>query len=328
MLLRDLKKNRAGFFAKIQKEVDKIKSGAGSERQVDDRYWQPTKDKVGNAISTIRFLQPLSEEELPWGKFYQHGFKNNTTGLWLIERCPTSIGKKCPVCEANTVLWNTGSEKDKDVVRSRKRNLSYVANVLVVSDPAVPENNGKVFLFRFGFKIFQKIMDAMYPQFEDEKPLMPFDPWEGANFKLKVRKVEGYTNYDKSEFGDPSPISEDDSEIDAVLKQCHSLAEFADPKSYKDYDEIKARLIEVLGEDVPVAAKQEEEEDDLPESFTKPEPVKAKAPVKTKVVEKEVDDEEELKVEPPAKKAVKAPVAVEETDEDVEAYLRNLAADE
>jgi hypothetical protein len=321
MLLRDLKKNRSTLFAKIQKEVDKIKNGGGTERQVDDRYWQPTKDKVGNAISTIRFLPLLSEEELYWGKFYQHGFKNPTTGLWLIERCPTSIGKKCPVCEANGVLWNTGSEKDKDVVRNRKRNLNYVANILVVSDPAIPENNGKVFLFRFGYKIFQKIMDAMYPQFEDEKPLLPFDPWEGANFKLKVRKVEGYTNYDKSEFGDPSSISEDDAEIDVILKKCHSLAEFSDPKSFKSYEEIRDRLVEVLAADVPVTpAKEVEEEDDLPLSFTKQEPVKEKAIVKEKPV---------VKTEEPKKKVVAAPSAhPDDSDEDVEAYLRSLAADE
>lgn len=325
MLLRDLKKNRANYFAKLQQEVDKIKSGKTNSTQTDERFWYPERDKAGNASTVIRFLPNLSEEEFPWVKYYSHGFKNDANGLHLIENCPTSIGGKCPVCEANGLLWNSGLDKNKEIARKRKRKITYISNILVVSDPLHPENEGKIFLFRFGAKIFKKISDVMYPEFEDEKPVNPFDPWEGANFKLRVRQVENYTNYDKSTFEDISAISEDEDEIDKILKQCYSLAEFVDASKFKSYNDIKARLLEVLGDEVPAkeTGSGEEEEDDLPESFTRP--------VVTKKVQKEVVEEEEEEQEvkkPVMTKPVKAKEPVEESDDDVEAYLKGLAEED
>jgi len=179
------------------------------------------------------------------GQYWDHGFQG--PGGWLIEKSLTTLNQNCPISEYNTQLWNSGDEAQKDQARKQKRRLHYVANVLVVSDPTHPENEGKVMLYRFGKKIFEKIKDVMQPQFEDEKPVNPFDMWEGADFKLKVRKVDGYWNYDKSEFASPAPISEDDSVLEGIYNKQHSLAEIIAPDQFKSYDELKAQLDRALG---------------------------------------------------------------------------------
>jgi len=192
-------------------------------------------------------------EDLPWVRYWDHGFKG-PTGMWYIENSLTSIGQTDPVGELNSRLWNSGIESDKDRARDQKRRLHYVVNALVVSDPSNPDNEGKVFLYKFGKKIFDKIMDVMQPSFADEQAVNPFDFWEGADFKLKIRQVEGYRNYDKSEFASPSPLSDDDSELEAIYGKLNSLTEFTDPKNYKSYDELKAKLMRVLGEEVEAGA--------------------------------------------------------------------------
>ena len=182
---------------------------------------------------------------MPWVQIFNHGFQG--PGGWLIENCLTSINKQCPVCEHNSTLWNSGIESNKEIVRKQKRKLTYIANVLVVKDAADPSNEGKVFLYKFGKKIFDKIQAMLEPEFEDESAVNPFNFWEGANLKLKIRKVEGYRNYDKSEFDSPSPVSEDDAEIERLWKASHSLKGFLDPKEFMPYDEMKAKLNRVLG---------------------------------------------------------------------------------
>lgn len=244
-------------FAKLKsrsKDISSLvaaaeKAGGGNQQKSygDDRFWKPEVDKSGNGFATIRFLPAGEGEDLPWVKYWDHGFKG-PTGQWYIENSRTSIGEPDPVSEYNSQLWNSGREEDKETVRKQKRRLHYVANIMVVDDPANPSNNGKVFLFKFGKKIFDKIMDVMQPEFADETPVNPFDFWEGANFKLKIRNVEGYRNYDKSEFASQGALSNDDDELEGIYNRLHKLQDFLDPKNYKSYDDLKAKLMRVLGE--------------------------------------------------------------------------------
>ena len=240
-------KRQSGNLDKLAKAVEALsQTSEGSEKS--DNYWKPEVDKSGNGMATIRFL-PASEADgedgLPWVKVFSHGFQG--PGGWLIDNCLTTKNQQCPVCEHNSTLWNSGIEANKDVVRKQKRKLNYIANVYIVSDPKHPENEGKIKLFKFGKKIFDKITEAMNPQFEDEKAINPFDMWKGANFKLKIRKVEGYQNYDKSEFDSPSALLSDDAELEKIWKNEFSLQELVADKEFKSYDVLKARLDKVLG---------------------------------------------------------------------------------
>ena len=214
---------------------------------VDERMWKPTRDKSGNGYAIIRFLPQVEGDDLPWAKYWDHFFQG-PTGQWYVEKSLTTIGKDDPVSEMNSKLWNSGVESDKQIARDRKRGLHYVSNVYVISDPANPENDGKVFLFKYGKKIFDKVMDAMQPQFQDETPMNPFDLWKGGNFKLKIAKVDGYVNYDRSSFDSPSPLAEDDK-LEDIYNSEFSLKEFTDASTYKSYDELKLKLTRVLGEE-------------------------------------------------------------------------------
>ena len=232
---------------KLTKALESMSKGQNSNSK-DDRFWQPEVDKAGNGYAVIRFLdspQVDGEDGMPWVQVFNHGFQG--PGGWLIENCLTSInGQKCPVCEHNSSLWNSGVEANKDVARKQKRKLSYIANILVVKDAAHPENEGQVKLFKFGKKIFDKIKEKLEPQFEDEKSINPFNFWEGANFKLKIRNVEGYRNYDKSEFDSVSAIFEDDDKIEKVWKSAYSLKDFLSKSEFKSYDDLKVKLDRVL----------------------------------------------------------------------------------
>ena len=265
-----LKNNRTDL-GKLVEQAQQA-TGGQTQRQSDDpRFWQPTRDKAGNGYAVIRFLPGDAEAATPWVRYWDHAFKG-PTGQWYIEKSLTSIGQQDPLSELNSKMWNSGIEADKATVRQRKRNLRYVANVLIISDPSAPENEGQVKLYRFGKKIFDKIMDSMQPQFPDEKPVNPFDMWEGADFTLKIRKVEGYPNYDASTFKSPSAIGEDEAMEELYGKQ-HEMAEFTDPKNYKTYDELKSRLAMVLGEQAPRTQKQEaalELDDEIPNFDSKP----------------------------------------------------------
>ena len=248
---------------------------------VDERLWKPELDKSGNGYAVIRFLPAVKGEDLPWAKVWNHAFQG-PTGQWYIENSLTTINQKDPVSEHNTRLWNTGLESDKEIARKQKRKLQYFSNIYVVSDAKHPENEGKVFLFRYGKKIFDKITAAMSPEFEDEKAINPFDFWEGANFKLKIRKVDGYWNYDKSEFEDTSKLFEDDSEADKVWQSQHSLAEFTAATNFKSYDELKTRLEAVLSGTVNVGNVADEIDDApvaKPKVDTKPVATKVETPV-------------------------------------------------
>ena len=237
-------KQSSSNFDKLTKAIE---ANLGSENKEqnkskyqDDRFWKPELDKTGNGYAVIRFLPAVEGEDLPWQRVWSHAFQD--VGGWYIENSLTTLGQKDPVSEENTRLWNTGLDSDKEIARKRKRKLSYYANVLIVSDPKHPENEGKVFLFKFGKKIFDKITEAMQPAFDDEKPVNPFDFWKGANFKLKIRKVDGYWNYDKSEFEPVSQIAESDEKIKEIWKSQHALKPFLDPSNFKTYDELKEKL--------------------------------------------------------------------------------------
>ena len=245
MSFEKLKQNRDSAISKLVSAAD-----TNSEKKTygDDRIWKPTVDKAGNGYAVLRFLPAGGGEDLPWVRYWDHGFKG-PTGRWYIERSLTSIGQPDPVSELNSQLWNTGRDEDKELARLRKRRLHHVSNVLVVSDSGNPENEGKVFLYEFGKKIMDKIMDVMQPQFQDETPINPFDFWSGANFKLKIRNVEGYRNYDKSEFDSSSSLFDgDEARLEEVYNKLHKLSEFTDPENYKSYTDLKRKLFEVIGE--------------------------------------------------------------------------------
>ena len=212
---------------------------------VDERIWKPVMDKSGNGFAVIRFLPAPEGEDLPWAKVWNHAFQG-PTGQWYIENSLTTLGQNDPVSEMNSAYWNSGVESDKGIARRQKRKLQYFSNIFVVSDPKNPENEGKTFLYRFGKKIFDKCMEAMQPAFEDENPVNPFDFWEGANFKIKIRKIDGFWNYDKSEFEAPSPLFDNDDELEEVWKKQYSLEEFTATSNFKSYDELKTRLDNVL----------------------------------------------------------------------------------
>lgn len=262
MSFKDLKK-KSTDLSKITQELDKLNKG-GADSYKDDRFWKPELDQASNGFAVIRFLPVVDGEDVPWARVFSHGFQGK--GGWFIENCPTTLGKKCPVCEANNELWNSGIEDDKTVARDRKRKLSYVANVYVVSDPKHPENEGKVFLFKFGKKIFDKIMEKIQPEFPDDSPVNVFDFWQGANFKLKIRKVAGYINYDKSEFEEPTALlGGDDAKLEALWKKQHALKEFTNPENFKSYDELKSKMESVLKGGSEGKAKTAEEMEEIEE---------------------------------------------------------------
>ena len=248
MSLSDLKKSNSNFDF-LQKELEKIANPEKEKTsyQEDTRYWRAAVDKAGNGYAVIRFLPAIEGEELPWVRVFSHGFQG-PSGRWYIENSLTTLGKSDPVSDANNELWNSGSEANKELARKRKRRLNYISNILVVKDPANPENEGKTFLFKYGKKIFDKINDVMFPAFADEQAVNPFDFWKGANFKLKIRKVEGFTNYDKSEFEGTTELFEgNDDKIEAVWKAEHALQQFVDPSNFKPYEELKKKFDEIIG---------------------------------------------------------------------------------
>ena len=248
--LSALKKSRKSFMQNLHKEIEKIDTPSESKSYIDDRFWKPEIDKSGNGYAVIRFLPPVDGEDVPWARVFNHGFQG-PTGQWYIENSLTTLGKKDPVSEYNSQLWNSGIEANKEVARKQKRRLTYISNIYVVTDSKNPQNEGKVFLYKFGKKIFDKVNDLMNPEFEDESPVNPFDLWEGANFKLKIRQVEGYRNYDKSEFDKSTQLVEDETELEKIWNSQYALTEFTGDDQFKAYDELKARLDSVLAVETP-----------------------------------------------------------------------------
>ena len=247
-------------LSKLTQEIEKLNQPQTTG--ADERLWKPELDKSGNGYAVIRFLPAPDGEDMPWAKIWSHSFKG-PGGQWYIENSLTTIGKDDPVGELNRELWNSGREQDKATARVQKRKLSYYSNVYVVSDPAHPENEGRVFLYKFGKKIFDKLVEAMQPAFADETPLDPFNLWKGADFKVKIRKVDGYWNYDKSEFAAPATLGGfDDADLEAIWKKGYSLSEFEDQKNFKSYEQLQSRLNLVLGKAVrqaPAAVPEEDE---------------------------------------------------------------------
>ena len=264
---------KSNTLDKLLSQVQAENAPQEKKSYVDERLWKPELDKSGTGSAVIRFLPAPDGEELPWVKLFKHAFQG-PTGKWYIENSLTTISKNDPVSEHNSALWNTGLETDKETARKQKRKLEYYSNIYVVSDSKHPENNGKVFLFRYGKKIFDKIMAAMQPEFEDETPINPFDFWEGANFKLKIRKVDGYWNYDKSEFDSVSTLKDNDDSLDSIWKTQYSLTEFTAPTNFKSYDELKKRLDDVLSGTVTPTATAMMDEDvvETPTFKSEPEP--------------------------------------------------------
>ena len=257
----DFSKLKANSGKKSLEELNaKLAKVSGTqESKSDDRFWSPSVDKAGNGYAVIRFLPAPPNEDVPFIRMFDHGFQG--PGGWYIENSLTTLGKNDPVSEYNSQLWNSGIEANKEIARKQKRRLHFISNIYVVTDSGNPENEGKVFLFKYGKKIFDKLNEAMNPQFADEAPLNPFDLWAGANFKLKIRNVEGYRNYDKSEFDTSKPLLSDDEELEKIWKSEHSLQAFLDASNFKSYDELKARLMKVLAETSGSKSVRAEEEE-------------------------------------------------------------------
>lgn len=254
MDISKLKSRRTDITALVEAAKESA-GGTKFEKEDTSHIWKPTVDKAGNGYAVIRFLP--AEADVPWVRYWDHGFKGDT-GKWYIERSLSSLGQADPLGEYNAKLWNSGNEDDRATVRKQKRRLHYVVNIQVVSDPSAPHNEGKVFLYQFGKKIFDKIQDLMQPQFPGETPCDPFDLWAGADFQLKIRQVEGYRNYDKSEFKAPSPLVDgDEVQLQAVMNQIYDINYYTDPANYKTYDELQTKLFEVLGETAPRTVKEE-----------------------------------------------------------------------
>ena len=273
----------------INKLVEAAQEASGAKTENnnrDENLWKPTVDKAGNGYAVIRFLP--SESEVPWVRYWDHGFKG-PTGKWYIEKSLTSLGQQDPLGEFNSKLWNSGNEEDREQVRKQKRRLHYVVNILVVSDPSAPENEGKVFMYQFGKKIFDKVQDLMQPQFPGETPVDPFDLWKGADFQLKIRNVEGYRNYDRSEFKEPSALYEgDEVQLQAALNQLHDINQYIDPDNYKSYADLEAKLTEVLGQTAPRTIKEEVALDNETPPWSDP------APAQTAEAAGDADDEDAM----------------------------------
>jgi hypothetical protein len=259
-------------LAALTEELSKLNTK--NERKNDDRFWTPTIDKVGNGYAVIRFLPAPEGEDVPFVRMFDHGFQG-PGGAWYIENSLTTIGKPDPIGEMNSELWNSGIEANKAIARDRKRRLHYISNIYVVEDKAKPENEGKVFLFKYGKKIFEKLSEVMSPQFPDETPMNPFDFWEGANFALKIRKFEGYRNYDKSTFMTPNPLFKNDSKLEEIYKLEHSLLDFHKPENFKSYDELKTKMHRVLAAPMDGTTRnvmEQEESAPTPKFRSKPAP--------------------------------------------------------
>ena len=265
------KQSRLGSLtSKLTNEIEKMNKG--STGGADERLWKLEVDKAGNGYAVIRFLPAPDGEELPWAKVWSHAFQG--PGGWYIENSLTTLGQKDPVSEYNRLLWNSGNDADKDLARKQKRKLSYISNIYVVKDPTNPQNEGKVFLYKFGKKIFDKITAAMQPEFEDEEAIDPFDFWQGANFKLKAKNVAGYRNYDSSEFAAVSPLLDDDDALEALWKKQYPLVEFTAADQFKAYDVLQQRLDSVLNaKKTRIAPEVADEEEEI--VTAKPEPVTA-----------------------------------------------------
>ena len=311
MGFKDLKSTSKTSYQSLAHEMEKM--GKKSESYKDDRFWKPQLDKTNNGYAVLRFLPAPDGEDLPWARIWSHGFRG--VGGWYIENSLTTIGLKDPVSEMNSQLWQTGSDSDKNIARDRKRRLSYISNVYIVSDPKNPENEGKIFLFKYGKKIFEKIQETMSPQFQDEKPVNPFDFWNGADFKLKVREVAGFVNYDKSEFAAPAPLlSGDDKALEALWKKEYGLKEFTDSKNFKSYDELKERLNQVLGSDIRAVAESSNA---------------IGGAEKAGFTSRDTDEEESAPVSPKARMSKPISKVVKEEDtEDALAYFEKLASDD
>lgn len=295
-------KKQSGNLDKLAKAIETLSENSSSSKE--DNFWKPEVDKSGNGYAVIRFLpSPAVDSEddssgLPWVKLWDHGFQG--PGGWYIENSLTTLGEKDPVSEYNSKLWNSGIEANKEIARKQKRRLTYIANIYVVEDSKNPQNEGKVFLYKFGKKIFEKIKEAMNPQFADETPVNPFDLWTGANFKLKIRNVEGYRNYDRSEFDKAGTLGGfDDNTLESIWKKEHSLKQFLDKSNFKSYEELETKMNRVLGLD-----------GSEPRARTTVEQMKADPVLKKK-------------------ESVKAAVAAvsDDTDEDDLAYFSKLAED-
>jgi len=294
-----LKNNRKAQFDKLAEAANKVTSAG--KPSGDDRFWSPTIDKAGNGTAIIRFLPAPPGEDVPFVRYWDHGFQG--PGGWYIENSLTSIGQDDPVSEFNSKLWNSGRESDKEIARKQKRRLHYISNIYVVSDPGNPDNEGKVFLYKYGKKIFDMINSIMHPEFADEAAVNPFDLWEGANFRLRIRNVEGYRNYDKSTFDSPTALNSDDEVLETIWNSQNKLQTFLESCNFKSYAELKAKLVRVLGT-VDVGSTSESvapKEEDLPWS-----PPAAEAPV-LKTADKAADE------------------GVFEDDDESMAFFKNLA---
>jgi len=288
------------IVSSIKKEINQESRGD------DDRIWKPKMGSDNTGYAVVRFLPGTDVSKTPWVRIYDHGF-SGPSGKWYIENSLTTIGQKDPVSEYNSRLWNNGTEAGKEQARKQKRRTSYYANVLVIKDPANPQNEGKVKLYKFGQKIFDKVMGAMQPEFADEDPINPFDLFEGANFRIKIKMVAGYWNYDASDFEKQSPLSEDETKLEQIYNAQHDVHSLIAPDQFKSYEELQTKLNEVLGEGPTQQERTVERQ------------------VETQEAKSDFDDYFKADDKPTSEGSTSS--ASSDDDEDLESYFKSLAAD-
>lgn len=288
-----LKQTSQDSLRKLTEQMNKMNPESESKKG-DENFWKPTVDKAGNGSAIIRFLPAPEGEDVPFVRYWDHGFQG-PGGKWYIEKSLTSIGEKDPVAEYNSKLWKESDNDDspqRKQARKQKRRLHYVANIYVVKDPGNPENNGKVFLYDFGKKIFEKLNAVMHPVddgIEEKKPINPFCLWTGANFYLRMRQVDGYRSYETSSFGESKSLLDDDKALETVWKQEHSLKGFLDHSKYKTFAELDRRLKEVLELNVPSTPDEAPKMAEPPVARTAP--AKTLPERKTPVLDEEDEDD-------------------------------------
>lgn len=264
------KKSKLGSLT--DKLVEKFnKMDESSSKDDDSRIWTPKMGKSGTGEATIRFLPGGGgKDEEAYIEVYSHAF-TGTTGKWLIEKCPTTIGQPCPVCDENRTLWSNGKEtvvRGNDDSPGRKRKLNYYSNVYIIDDPVNPENNGQVKLYKYGVKILDKIKMAIKPASKRKRPLEVFDMFMGADFNIVINKKGKYWNYDDSEFLDPEPLFDgDEDKLEEVYNSLYDLTELINPSTFKSKDELQARLDMVDGRTYQPKRVNPELEEELEEEY-------------------------------------------------------------
>lgn len=302
---------------KLEKSVAKMKD-QNPKFKKDERFWLPTKDDTGSSNALIRLMPQPDIEQPPTISFFQHGFKEK--GKWFIENCPSTFAEPCPVCEHIQPYWDEDTEEASNYARRYSRTKQFICNILVIKDLIKPDNNGKVKLFKFGIKIYEKIEEKIFPESELDTPVQIFDPWEGVAFKLKLRQKASRNNYDNSEFADNAgPVAPNDEELEVIFNQLVDLNEFLARDKFTSYEKMAKKFYRIMKIDGGAATSAkpatDTKGDALLDEFSdgpdtaKSTPAESKPDADLPNTDVSGDDDFNFEDEAPATEAKKEPVA-------------------